>query len=486
LASAVSDSPLSVLFVTPECAPLVKTGGLGDVSAALPAALRELGVDARILIPGYPQVLAAGPEPVELARVAVLDRGVRLLDTQLPNGVPVVVADCPDLFAREGGPYQDAEGQDWSDNALRFGLFSKLAALLACNESPFDWLPDVVHCNDWPTALTPVYLKHLGEPHAATMITIHNLAFQGVFTESQAMGLRLPRAALGPHELEYWGKVSFLKGALTCADAITTVSSTYAREIQSEAQGMGLDGVLRARFKDLHGITNGIDTSEWDPQSDPHLSSPYGPLTLERKYNNKMTLKRRLGLSGLNDKPLLGMVSRLTQQKGVDLLVAATPALMAMGAQVIVVGVGERDLVSAVRSLPVRYPGDFAVVNEFDESLAHQVEAGCDMFLMPSRFEPCGMNQMYSQRYGTPPVANATGGLVDTIEDDARSESTKPTGFLMDNTTSGALELAVQRAITAWKDQRRWRTIQLNGMSKDFGWEQSARKYVEIYRRMVQ
>jgi starch synthase len=284
--------------------------------------------------------------------------------------------------------------------------------------------------------------------------------------------------------LEYWGKLSFLKGALTCADAITTVSATYAREIQSEAQGMGLDGVLRARFKDLHGITNGIDTAEWDPLNDPHISSPYGPLTLEKKYPNKLALKRRVGLAGSNEKPLMGMVSRLTQQKGVDLLVGATDALLAMGAQVIVVGVGERDLVNALHTHAVRHPGDFVMVNEFDEALAHQVEAGCDMFLMPSRFEPCGMNQMYSQRYGTPPIANATGGLIDTIEDDSRSATDKPTGFLMGDSTSGALELAAKRAVVAWKDQRRWRSIQLNGMAKDFGWETSARKYIDVYRKM--
>jgi starch synthase len=485
LASAVPASdPISVLFVTPEAAPLVKTGGLGDVSAALPAALRKLGVDARILLPGYPQVLAADPNATELARVAALDRGVRLLDSQLPNGVPLVIADCPDLFARDGGPYQSDAGTDWEDNALRFGVLSKLAAMLGSNESPFDWLPDVVHVNDWPAALTPVYLRHLGEPHAATVVTIHNLAFQGNFPTSDVKALRLPREALGPDQLEYWGKVSFLKGALTCADAITTVSATYAREIQGEAQGMGMDGVLRARFKDLHGITNGIDTAEWDPLADRHIACRYGPLTLEKKYENKLALKRRLGLPGGNEKPLMGMVSRLTQQKGVDLLVGATDALLAMGAQIIVVGVGERDLAAAVKMQALRHPDDFVAVNEFDESLAHQVEAGCDMFLMPSRFEPCGMNQMYSQRYGTPPIANATGGLVDTIEDDARSSTSKPTGFLMGDTTSGALELAARRAIAAWKDPRRWRSIQLNGMAKDFGWEESAKKYIEVYRKM--
>ena len=483
--AAPAPDPICVLYVTPEATPLVKTGGLGDVSAALPAALRKLGVDARILLPGYPQVLAAAAGGDELARVAVLDRGVRLVDAELPNGVPIVIADCPDLFMREGGPYQSEAGTDWEDNALRFGVLSRLAALLGSNESPFDWLPDVVHVNDWPAALAPVYMRHRKEPHAASVVTIHNLAFQGNFPASEVKSLQLPRDALGPDQLEYWGKVSFLKGALTCADAITTVSGTYAREIQAEAQGMGMDGVLRARFKDLYGITNGIDTAEWDPLTDRHLESPYGPLTLDKKYQNKLALKRRIGLAGSNEKPLMGMVSRLTHQKGVDLLVGATDAILSMGGQIVVVGVGERDLVSALKAQAVRHPGDFVVVNEFDESLAHQVEAGCDMFLMPSRFEPCGMNQMYSQRYGTPPIANATGGLVDTIEDDARSATTKPTGFLMGDTTSGALELAARRAIAAWKDQRRWRTIQLNGMAKDFGWEESAKKYVEVYRKVA-
>ena len=476
---------LSVLFVTPECAPLVKTGGLGDVSAALPAALRALGVDARVLLPAVPAVFAAAGQAEELARLDVLGHEVRLLDAHLPNGVPLLIADCPKLYARPGTPYQDERGTDFKDNAVRFGVLSRLAAVLGSDDSPFDWLPDVVHCNDWPTALAPVYLAHLGVPHAATMITIHNLAFQGIFPLGEVAGLELPKAALGPDQLEYWGKASFLKGALTTADAITTVSATYAREIQTEALGMGLDGVLRPRFNSLHGILNGIDTAEWDPLADPHIASRYGPLTLDRKRPNKIALKRRLGLVGANEKPLMGMVSRLTHQKGVDLLVGATESLVAMGAQVVVVGLGERDLVAALRVLPVRHPGDFALAIEFDEALAHQVEAGCDMFLMPSRFEPCGMNQMYSQRYGTPPVANATGGLVDTIEDDARSNTGKPTGFLMDDTTPGALALAARRAIAAWRDPRRWRSIQLNGMAKDFGWGASARKYIEVYRRIV-
>ena len=482
--AAVSSLSRSILHVTPECAPIVKTGGLGDVSAALPAAQRALGADARVLLPGVPQVIAALPERVELTRLQVLGFDVTLLDGQLPNGVPLLVVDCPELYARPGTPYQDASGNDFEDNAVRFGVLSRTAAALGTNHSPFDWLPDVIHCHDWPAALAPVYLAHIGEPHAATVTTIHNLAFQGVFTNDQVAGLSLPPASRGSSQLEYWGKVSFLKGGIVCADAVTTVSNTYAREIQEEKLGMGMDGVLRQRFGSLFGILNGIDTALWDPLTDPHLDSRYGPLTLDKKRPNKIALKRQVHLTGANEKPLIGMVTRLTHQKGVDLVVGAAESLIAMGAQLVVMGVGDRDLSAALALLPVRFPGDVAVVNAFDESLAHRIEAGADMFLMPSRFEPCGMNQMYSQRYGTPPIAYATGGLVDTIEDDARSTTAKPTGFLMDDTTSGALALAAERAIVAWKDQRRWRSIQLNGMAKDFGWEAAAKKYLEVYSRL--
>jgi starch synthase len=306
-----------------------------------------------------------------------------------------------------------------------------------------------------------------------------------VFSNEQVAALEIPAAALVPNGVEFWRRVSFLKGAITSSDALTTVSETYAREIQTKDLGMGLDGVLRVRFRDLHGILNGIDTETWNPVNDPHIPNPYGPLTLDRKRANKVALKRRLGLSGAaHEKPLMGMVSRLTHQKGVDLLVGAAESLVAMGAQVIVVGMGERELVAALSMLPVRFPGDFAVAIEFSEALAHQVEAGCDMFLMPSRFEPCGMNQMYSQRYGTPPIATATGGLVDTIEDARRSETDRPTGFLMDDTTSGALAIAAERAMLAWRDPRRWRSIQLNGMAKDFGWDSAARKYRAVYRKI--
>ena len=479
--SPLPDSPLKVLFITPECAPLVKTGGLGDVSAALPAALRQAGVDARVLLPGYLPVLAASRGARELATLDVLGHSVRILDAKLPSGVPLLVADCPALYARGGGPYQADDGEDWEDNALRFGVLSKLAAMLGTAASALKWRPDVVHCNDWPTALAPVYLHFAPDRRAASLVTIHNLAFQGSYGFAQIAPLALPAPSLGMEGLEFYGRVSFLKGGLVYADAVNTVSPTYAREIQTAQLGFGMDGVLRGRGERLYGVLNGIDTATWNPEADPWIASRYGPLTLDRKAPNKRELRARMGLDAAGDRPLAAMVSRLTPQKGIDLVTDAADALVGLGLQIAVVGTGDRDLVARLEAARARHPGNFAVVVGFDEELAHRVESGADMFLMPSRFEPCGMNQMYSQRYGTPPVATATGGLADTITD----AEPKPTGFLMRAATPDALVETTQRALAAWKDPKRWRAIQLNGMSKDFGWTHAASKYIEIYRKLV-
>ncbi len=483
-----------VLFATPECAPLVKTGGLGDVSAALPAALRSLGIDARVLLPGYTDVLEADAGAIELARLTVLDQPVRLLESKLPGGVPLIVVDSPALYARGGGPYQADDGDDWEDNALRFGVLSRVAALLGAAGSPLEWRPDVVHCNDWPTAIAPAYLRYGPRPHAATLTTIHNLAFQGVFESSEIAQLQLPPESLGIEGLEYHGRVSFLKGGLVYSDAINTVSPTYAREIQAPELGFGLDGVLRARSNVLYGVLNGIDTALWNPQTDPWIPSRFGPLTLERKLANKLALKQRLGLGGKSDVPLLAMVTRLTHQKGIDLVTAAAGALLATPAQLVVVGTGERELMDKVKSMQERHPQAVATFVGFDEPLAHLVEGGADMFLMPSRFEPCGMNQMYSQRYGTPPIVSATGGLLDTVTDESwapasagattASMAAKATGFLMRERTSEALLETVGRAMAAWRDARRWRALQLNGMAKDFGWAAAAKQYAAIYARI--
>ncbi len=478
-----SAAPLSVLYASPECAPLVKIGGLGDVTAALPPALREAGVDARVLLPGFTSVLDALPDAVEAAQLRALGHEVRVLEATLPSGVPVIVVACKDLYARGGGPYQADDGEDWEDNALRFALFSRVAAILASEASPLAWRPDVLHCNDWPTALAPMYLAFTPGRRAATMITIHNLAFQGHFEYDEIEGLEVPQAALGTDGLEFYGRVSMLKGALVYSDAITTVSPTYAQEIQGPELGFGLEGVLKERHDALFGVLNGIDTNLWNPLTDPHIARTYGVLTLERKLANKRALKKRLQLSGSDEVAVLGVVSRITHQKGMDVLANAIPQL-AKDVQLVVVGAGEREMVEQLRAARALFPSRVGLHIGFNEPLAHLVEAGADAFLMCSRFEPCGMNQMYSQRYGTPPIANATGGLLDTVVDDATGGSPEATGFLIPEPSVGALVQGVARALAARANAPHWKRLQTNGMTRDFGWGPAAKAYAKIYARI--
>ena len=470
----------SVLFATPECAPLVKTGGLGDVSGALPPALAALGIDVRILLPGYGPVLQRASGARCLAELDVLGRRARVLESKLTEDVPLLVLDCPELYDRGGGPYQADDGEDWEDNPLRFAVLSRAAASLAADGSPLDWRPDVVHCHDWPTALAPLYMKEARGRCAASVLTIHNLAFQGLFGWHKLEALGIPEAARGPDGMEFHGRGSFLKAGIVYADAVTTVSPTYAREIQAPELGFGLEGALAARGPSLHGVLNGIDTKVWNPQNDAHLASPYGVLTLERKAANKRLLKKRLALDAPDDRLLLGCVSRITHQKGIDVIAAAIPQVVAMGAQLAIVGTGDREMIAQLKAAEARHRGDVGVFVGFDESLAHLVEGGADAFLMPSRFEPCGMNQMYSQRYGTPPIANATGGLVDTIVDDSDGPASA-TGFLIPEPTVDALLGGVQRALSAWRDPPHWKKLQMNGMTRDFGWEPAARAYRRIF-----
>ena len=472
--SSPSRKTTSVLFATPECAPLVKTGGLGDVSAALPPALRELGLDARVLLPGYPSVLAFDPAAREAARIEVFGESVRILESKLPSGVPLLVLDAPRLYKRSGGPYQADDGEDWEDNAFRFGVLSRVAAILGSAQSPLPWKADIVHCNDWQTSLAPLYLRSMNGARAASIVTIHNLAFQGTFDMAEVEKLQLPPESLGTDGLEFYNRASFLKGGIVYADAVTTVSPTYAREIQTQALGFGLEGVLGMRRDRLFGVLNGIDTRAWNPETDPHIPAHYGVLTLERKLENKRALKERFGLGADDTVPLLAAVTRVTQQKGVDLITHAMPRLLACPAQLVLVGAGDRRMIDEFAHSASRFPGQVGLFVGFDEPLAHLVEAGADIFLMPSRFEPCGMNQMYSQRYGTPPVANATGGLIDTVVDGE-------TGFLLEAPTVDALVQGVGRAIEAYCDAGNWKRLQASGMRRDFGWTEAARAYALVY-----
>ena len=488
-ASAANPSRLRLLFATSECAPLVKTGGLADVSAALPVALARLGIDVRMLLPAYRQVLAQLPQCREIARLASSANlpAARLLQCRTDSGVPLYALDCPEFYDRPGGPYQDETGSDWSDNALRFGLLSRAAALLAGGGSPLDWRPQVLHCNEWQTALAPAYLRYGAHTPAAALVTIHNLAFQGIFEPELLAALGLPAESFRPDGVEYYGKLSFLKAGLQYADAITTVSPGYAQEIQGEELGFGLQGLLAARKDRLYGILNGIDTAMWDPANDPLIACRYSADTLAAKAGNKRALRERLGLADTPDVPLFAVVSRLTEQKGLDWLLEIAPQLLALPAQLALLGGGEPEFERSFRALAQRHPRQVSATIGFDETLAHLIEAGADAFLMPSRFEPCGMNQMYSQRYGTPPIVRATGGLADTVVDctQANLAAGSASGFVFHEASAAALLAALGRAAGAWRDNAIWRALQKNGMARDFSWDASARRYAEIYARLA-
>ncbi len=473
--------PPRVLFVTPEIHPLIKTGGLADVSGALPAALGELGVETRVLVPGYPKVLAGAKNKRLRHTFRDLPEAgeVRLLSASLPgSGVPLLIIDCPVLYQRDGGPYQNPVGIDWPDNAQRFALLSRIGAILGSDASPLAFRPDIVHCNDWQSALIPAFLHFMPGKKAATVMTLHNLAFQGIFPPHVVAEVGLPPSSFSIEGVEYYGNFSFLKAGLYYADHITTVSPTYAREIQQEALGFGMQGLLAHRGDKLTGIVNGIDTSDWNPATDPHLVQGYDIKQMAGKTANKLALQEKMGLKCDPDIPLLGMISRITQQKGGDLLLKIAPQLLQENVQIVLLGTGEATLENGFRKLAYAHPEKVGVTIGFDEGLSHLIEAGADLFLMPSRFEPCGLNQMYSQRYGTPPIVHATGGLVDTVIDGV-------TGFVFEPMTAEDFFGCIQRALTAYRDKKAWERIQRNGMERDSSWEKSAEDYLTMYKAVL-
>jgi starch synthase len=469
-----------VLYVTSECTPWSKTGGLADVSASLPAALRTLGADVRVLMPAYSGVPAQDAE--SLWHWPATDRlpAAGLLSARLPSGPPALLVQSPLLYARRGGPYQNDANEDWADNAVRFAQLCRIAADLGQGALP-TWRPQVVHCNDWQTGPAVASLHFAPPGHAATVMTIHNLAFQGLYPPDAIEQAELPPESYRMEGAEFYGQYSFLKAGVAYADAVTTVSPTYAREIQTEAMGMGFHGLLSHRRSVLQGILNGIDILEWDPARDPFIARRYDSATLDAKAENKQALQERLGLPA-SDRPLLAMVARLTGQKGVDLVAEIAPALAALPAQLVVLGRGEPQHEERFAELARRYPESIGTSIAFDEALAHQVEAGADIFLMPSRFEPCGMNQMYSQRYGTVPVVRSTGGLADSVTDYGADGGT---GFVFADASASALMEAVRRAVAVFAEPVAWRRLQLAGMARDFSWDRSAREYLQIYKRLA-
>lgn len=478
---------MKILFVTPECGPYVKTGGLGDVAAALPRALRALGHDVVTLMPAYGGMEAGGTlkRVVKIARTAQWP-DAQLLQVEQASGERFLLLSCPFAFRDVHSPYGPSGPGSPPHAAVPFGLLAHVAALLGTEQSPLSWQADIVHANDWPCGLAPLYLQTArmqGQTHVArSVMTIHNLAFQGIFPMEAADALDIPTVFRGLAGVEFWGQLSMLKAGLQLADAITTVSPTYAREIQTAALGFGLDGVLRSRADHLHGLLNGIDTDVWNPRTDALIAAPYGADDLSVKAANRTALRARAGLQE-SDQPLFGLVGRLTEQKGVDWIIAGAPSVLEQGAQLVVLGKGDADLEQGLQQLARAYPRQVHVTLGFDEALAHLIEAGADCFLMPSRFEPCGLNQMYSQAYGTPPVVTATGGLADTVID--ATTLGKGTGFVLPHANQAAFDDTMKRVLQTWRNRDAWRAIQLQGMAQDFGWGHAALQYAELYESLL-
>jgi starch synthase len=482
---------LRILYVTSEAYPLIKTGGLADVSGSLPAALRHLGEDVRLLIPGYRQVLAKLRNTRALLELKWLPMvgNVTILTGEMPDtGVPVMVIDHPQLYDRDGGPYLDSTGHEWVDNPLRFGILSRIAAILGSKASPLaDWIPDIVHCNDWQGGLTPAYMHYSGSPCAKSVLGIHNLAFQGNFPAEWVERLGLPRDGFTINGFEYYGQLSFLKAGVFYADSIATVSPTYAQEIQTAEYGFGLQGLLATRSKDIHGILNGIDTTEWNPAEDQHLPHTYDRDNLSKKDIVKLALQQRLGLTQDVTMPLLGVVSRLTSQKGLDLFLKCAAPLLKQGCQIAVLGGGDPALEQGFLQLALEHPQQVSVTIGYNEPLSHMIMAGVDIFIMPSRFEPCGLNQMYGLRYGTPPVVRRTGGLADSVHDTTATSlaNGSANGFVFDLANTNDLLTTIQRALDCYGNKAEWRQVQQNGMSVDLSWDHSALDYLNIYRSLI-
>jgi starch synthase len=482
---------MRVLHVAAEVFPLVKTGGLADVVAALPVAQRDAGLDVRLLLPGYPQVI----ESVQRLHT-VCEAGpafgalrVRLLRGQMPGtGLPAYVIQAPYLYGREGGPYQNKNGQEWPDNSQRFALLGWLAAHLAAGDADEAWLPDVMHAHDWHAAMACTYMADRAS-RAVSVFTIHNLAYQGLFPLQDATLLGLPVRWLSSDALEYHGQLNFLKGGLVFADRVTTVSPSYAREIATPEFGCGLEGVIHARKQAVHGVLNGIDTRVWDPAADTALARRYDAQALAGKAECRRALQRELGFAVTDAAPLLAaIVSRLTSQKGLDLVLGALPELLRAGVQLAVQGTGEPVLEAAFAQAAAANPGQVHLFKGYDEARAHRLIAGADVIAVPSRFEPCGLTQMYGLRYGTVPVVRRVGGLADTVCD-ATPEALhagRATGVVFDAATPATLTQALMRALVLRRDHAAdWARLMRQGMAEPLGWDLPARGYNEIYQAAI-
>ena len=480
---------MNILFASSEAHPLIKTGGLADVSGSLPHALNKAKQDVRLVIPAYPAAIGHAGKLTLIGTLTLpgAETPVRLLRGKLPGTrVKLYLIDAPHHFDRPGGPYSDANGKEWQDNGARFALFARAICALALNQAGLDWQPDLVHCNDWQTGLVPALLaKQPKRP--ATLFTIHNLAYQGLFDRKVFEALQLPADWWSLDKLEFHHQFSFMKGGLVYADWITTVSPSYAREIRTPAFGCGLAGLLSHRQESLTGILNGVDYQVWSPNKDRFLAQTYTVSTLERKLANKLALQKAFGLPQRADLPLFGHVGRLVEQKGLDLVLKLIPKLVKRSLQLVVLGTGQPELETALRQAARKYPEQIGVRIEYDEQLSHLLEAGSDIFLMPSRFEPCGLNQIYSLRYGTPPIVRNTGGLADTIVDTSAVTLAdgSANGFSFDKINPTALLAAIDRALDCYADADTWHQLQTSGMAADYSWSRSAKTYMALYTKLL-
>ena len=482
---------LRVLYVTSEVFPLAKAGGLADVSAALPVSLRDQGIDIQLLLPGYPHALdIAG----HLQPVAVIDNPlgvgpVRIWKGTLPGRlVPVWLVECPSLYARRGNPYQDEQGRDFADNAVRFGLLSYIGAMIGTRAIDLSWYPDLIHVNDWQTALLPAMLRLRPRPHPPTVLAIHNLAHQGIFPAEVTRRLPVPPVGMATAAVAGRNQISFLRSGILSADRIITVSPTYAAEIQTPEYGCGLDEALRRLKLPVRGILNGADYDSWNPACDACLTANYDVATVSEKQRCKAAVQKEMRLDVEAGAPLVAFASRLAWQKMPEIVLEILPPLLAQGIQFGLVAEGDRGHEAAFRSLAAAYPGRVGVQIGYDEAVAHRLVAGADIMLSPARYEPCGLTAVYAMRYGTPPVVRRTGGLTDTVVD-VRPDSLvdgSATGFLFDAPTAEAALGCVLRALKLFRQKTIWRRIQLAGMLKDFSWTRSAREYAELYRQMHQ
>ena len=479
-------SVIDILAVASEIYPLVKTGGLGDVVGALPAALAVEGIRVRTLVPGYPPVLAALESAAEVHAHTEFYGGPARLLAGAGAGHDLFVLDAPHLYARDGNPYAQPGGEPWPDNALRFAALARMGASLGSGLLPA-FLPVALHAHDWQAGLCAAYRHYDRVQGARTVMTVHNLAYQGRFPAELLTSLDLPPSSFTIHGVEYFGGIGFLKAGLHFADRITTVSPTYALEIQTDEGGMGLGGLLRARSDVLTGILNGLDEQVWDPTQDSYLAATFGGRKISPRVRNKGALTSLFGLVDGKDVPVFGVVSRLTWHKGHDLLLAALPCLLAEGAQLAVLGSGEPEIEEGFRSAMAKQPGRIGCQIGFDERLAHLIQGGVDALLVPSRSEPCGLTQLAALRYGAVPVVARVGGLADTVTDAHPSASGKAvgTGIQFAPVAAKMLEGAIRRACTFYRDRKFWRQLQLNGMAADVSWRLPARRYAALFRDLA-